>query len=391
MRQIRTLDGSQWLLAGVSFISSLGIAVMLPLIPLYAVSLGATPTQLGLLTSAFALANAAGQLVAGVLHDRVGARVFIRGGVATYAGANALIATAASATSLIAYRSLAGVGAGVNLVATRLYLVQVADPNRLAFVNGILSAANAAGQVVGPAFGGIVAALADLRAPFLLVAATSGLALVGALFLPRPAVGSRTAAVDATGSDAPSRLFNRSALVLLAAQLLLLAGYGGFITTYAPLATQRLGWSTLEVGAVFSIFGVGSITLGPWLSHIADQTSRRNVSALGTIPVALFGLALALELPRLVLYVITFAAGGGLTAFTAAWFAMLTDASPAGRRGRTFGVVTAISQLGTVAGATVAAAVWQRAGLNAAMLTTTISISLGGAVLLLLPSKTRRE
>ena len=70
MRQIHTLDSSQWLLAAITFISSLGIAVMLPLIPLYAVSLGATPTQLGLLTSAFALANAAGRFAAGMLMDR---------------------------------------------------------------------------------------------------------------------------------------------------------------------------------------------------------------------------------------------------------------------------------------------------------------------------------
>lgn len=213
MHQIRRLDSAQWLLSGVSFISSLGIAVMLPLIPLYAVSLGATPTQLGLLTSAFALANAAGQLVAGVLLDRVGARGFIRSGIATHAGANTLIATAATAPSLIAYRSLAGVGAGVNLVATRLYLVQVADPGHLAFVNGV------------------------------------------------------------------HRCLVRAA--------------------HRPLA---------------------------------GRATRR-----------------------------------------------------------TFGVVTAISQLGTVAGAMAASAVWQRAGLNAAMLTTTISVSLGGAVLLLLPSKTRRE
>lgn len=47
---------------------------MLPLIPLYAISLGAAPFQLGLLTSAFALANAVAQFGAGLVVDRMGPR-----------------------------------------------------------------------------------------------------------------------------------------------------------------------------------------------------------------------------------------------------------------------------------------------------------------------------
>lgn len=47
MQQIKTLDAPILILTAISFVSSLGIAVMLPLIPLYAVSLGASPLQLG--------------------------------------------------------------------------------------------------------------------------------------------------------------------------------------------------------------------------------------------------------------------------------------------------------------------------------------------------------
>lgn len=74
LSQIRKLDGAILILTVVNFVSSLGIAIMLPLIPLYAISLGAAPVQLGLLTSAFALANAVAQLGAGLAVDRLGAR-----------------------------------------------------------------------------------------------------------------------------------------------------------------------------------------------------------------------------------------------------------------------------------------------------------------------------
>src|SRR3546814_1415923 len=51
------------------------------------------------------------------------------------------------------FRSLAGAGSGVAQVAERLYLTQVADRARLAFANGILSAAGSAGSVAGPTIG----------------------------------------------------------------------------------------------------------------------------------------------------------------------------------------------------------------------------------------------
>ena len=66
-------------LATISFISSLGISIMLPLLPLYALSLGASPLQLGLMTSGFAIANGVAQFASGFLMDRWGARRFVVG------------------------------------------------------------------------------------------------------------------------------------------------------------------------------------------------------------------------------------------------------------------------------------------------------------------------
>ena len=54
------------------------------------------------------------------------------------------------AFALIAFRSIAGLASGVNQVAERLYVVQAVDRARLAFANGILSAAGSAGSVFGP-------------------------------------------------------------------------------------------------------------------------------------------------------------------------------------------------------------------------------------------------
>lgn len=353
-----------WLLAGIGFISQVGISVMLPLLPLYATELGAPPFVLGLLTGLFAITNGVGQLGSGFLADRWGPRRLMSAGLALYAAMNALIATAASAGWLLAWRTSAGFGGGAMIVSERIYLTQVTEPARRAFANGIVSAGQSAGTVAGPVVGGLAAALGGLRAPFVIVALTSAIALIGTLFLPAPA---RAAAESERDTDtAPLDL--RPLGILLLANLAMLASYGGFITTYATLATGRLGWSILEVGIAFSFFGAGSILLGPWLAHLADRLGRRTVARIAPLALVGFGLALVLGLPQPVVFGIAVIAGGGLTAFSAAWYALLAESAGQRRMGRVFGIVNAGATIGIVIGSVAAAELWTRIDITAGML-----------------------
>lgn len=371
------------LLALIGFVAQVGIAVMLPLLPLFATELGASPFTLGLLTSAFAVTNGLGQLGAGLLTNRIGSRRFLSGGLALYASMNALIATAATAFWLVTWRALSGFGGGALIVSQRIYLVEVTAPERRAFANGILSAAASAGMVAGPAFGGLIAAVGGLRAPFVVVAITSGIAFVASLALPRPRDHADNGG-GGTENGAPERLAVRPIAALLLANLAMLAGYGAFITTYAPLATERLGWTTVDVGIAFSFFGAGSILLGPPLSHLADRTSRRGVAMAGTLPVALFGLSLVAGLPMGAVFAVAFVAGAGLTAYNASWYALLADVSSQQSRGRVFGIVSAISNAGIVIGATSAGILWERVDIGVAMLSGSAAILLGLVPLALL-------
>lgn len=367
------------LLALIAFVAQVGIAVMLPLLPLFATELGAEPFVLGLLTSAFAVTNGVGQLGSGLLADRYGSRRFISGGLALYSSMNALIATAASAVWLVAWRALSGFGGGALIVSERVYVTEVTPPERRAFANGILSAAASAGMVTGPAFGGLIAAVGGLRAPFVVVAVTSAIAFVASLALPHVRAQGATSANGMTEAVDAGRTDGRALVALLLANLAMMAGYGAFITTYAPFATARLDWTTVDVGLAFSFFGGGSILLGPPLAHLADRTGRRTVALLAPLPVALFGLVLVLGAERPIVWAVAFAAGAGLTAFNAAWYALLADASETRRRGRIFGIVSAISNAGIVVGATVAAQLWERVDLGVGL------ASASAAILLAIP------
>ena len=72
---------------------------------------------------------------------------------------------------------------------------------------------------------------------------------------------------------------------------------------------------------------------------------------------------------------------------SAAWFAMLADATDGGRRGRRFGLVAALSNLGIVIGATVTALVWQSTGdSGVGFVVSAVAVIVCAIALLLLPN-----
>jgi MFS family permease len=378
---LRGLDRPIAVLGAISFISQVGVSVMLPLLPVYALQLGATPRELGLMVSIFALTQTIGQLGSGFLSGWLSPRRQLPLGQAAYAGANLLIATASAAVPLIVFRAMAGFGGGLSIIAERLYIARVADRARLAFTNGVISAAGSSGSVLGPLFGGVLATI-DLRLPFIVVAVTATIAGVAAIaFLPpEPAVPPSAEAVapaaSAGGGESPSlgrRVREQLAAIRPVGMLGLWnlgfsAAYGGWITTFGPYAEDRLGLPVNQVTWIFGMFGLGSIALGPWLSRYADRTGRRRMVAFGSILVLGNLASMIVQAPLLVIFASAIIAGGGLAAANASWFALLTIATDGGRRGRSFGLVTALTNLGVIAGATLASEIWQQRGIDQALL-----------------------
>ena len=180
----RGLDRSLGLLVALAFASQLIVAMMLPIIPLFAIELGASPVVLALMVSISAVASAGGQLLGGVVSDRAGARRLLPAGLVAYGLANLVTAGLSSVAPVVALRGLSGLGSGAYIVGERLYIRQVVDRVRLAFANGLVQAAGAAGLIIGPLLGGVLADATDLRTPFVVVGIGSLIVAGVAMFLP---------------------------------------------------------------------------------------------------------------------------------------------------------------------------------------------------------------
>ena len=373
----RGLDRSLALLAGLAFASNLIVAMMLPVLPLFARELGATPRMLAAMVAISALAGAAGQLVGGFVSERVGARRLLPAGLVGYGAASLLTSIASSAVPVVALRGLSGLGSGAYLVGERLYIRQVVDRARLAFANSLVQATAAVGVVVGPLLGGALAEDGDLRSPIIAVTVLS--VVVAALALLLPSRHHRNAAAE-PAAGAPVRVDRTGLGILLVANLCFVTGYGSFITTFTPFATDALRWSTTEIGLAFALFGLGNVAGAPVLGAAADRLGRRWVGTMAMVPIVAFAAALILPAPSVVLLMLAFLAGCGVAGFTASWYALLGVATGA-RGGGLFGTVAGVSSLGIIIGALAAGELWERIDVRAAMVVTVVAMALAGLAL----------
>src|ERR1700693_3830794 len=131
-------------------------------------SLGGGVAELQWVVSAYTIAFAAFILTAGALGDRVGAKRVFMAGFAIFTAASVGCALAPDATTLIAARSIQGLGAAI-LVPNSLALLSHAygDEKRRGRAVGIWAAGASLALTAGPLVGGGVIALVRSRASFL--------------------------------------------------------------------------------------------------------------------------------------------------------------------------------------------------------------------------------
>src|SRR5512138_3587408 len=75
----------------ISFISFFGSYMRIPIVPLFATSLGASTVQVGLINAAFMLVAGALSIPSGLVSDRVGRRLPLLGGLLVLAGSSFLL------------------------------------------------------------------------------------------------------------------------------------------------------------------------------------------------------------------------------------------------------------------------------------------------------------
>src|SRR5947209_5572539 len=138
------------------FVNLVGFGIIIPLLPYYAETFGASPMTIGLLFAIFSLCQLAAAPALGDLSDRYGRRPILVFSLAGTVVSFVMLAMAHSVAMLFAARIVDGLSGG-NISTARAYVADVTEPKDRSRAYGLIGAAFGLGFIFGPALSGILA------------------------------------------------------------------------------------------------------------------------------------------------------------------------------------------------------------------------------------------
>ncbi len=361
----------------------MGVNLIAPVLPAYAVHFGVGFAVASSLLTAFAVARMSFRLMAGRLSDRHGSRVICAGGAVIQAGGAILAGFAPSMGVLLGARLIQGVGSAMFGTSVNRYLLVGTEKADLGRATAGFQAGILLGAALGPIVGGGVAERFGIFAPFYLQAGMATLlTLVSVRFVDDTSVGRS----HTTQESNPIR----SLLGLPGFKIVMFLGFGlffvraGATNVLVPaFADEVLAMSPALIGAVISLGSVVSLIAMPVAGHFADSVGRRPVAMTGAFgtaaSVALFGLTHSTA----GVAAVSALAGIGVGLASVALPTMVGDIAPSGTEGLASGVFRIANDLGWVFGPLVLGLLADAARFGWAFIAAAAPMLAGGVILAL--------
>ncbi|TAF07447.1 MAG: MFS transporter [Nostocales cyanobacterium] len=318
--------------AGLLFWSSL--ASLLPTLPLYIESIGATKQQIGIVMGSFAIGMLLFRPQVGMLADRRGRKIVLLIGMAVAAIAPLGYLVVKSLVPLMVIRAFHGISIAAFGTAYIALVGDLAPEHRRGEVIGYMSLVNPVGVALGPALGGYLQATAGYTPLFLAAAVLGGLGLLCILPIVNPPVIEKPVN---TIDDGFWQLIISPRVRIPAIVLLLIGLSLGTVHTFIALYIKSTGVD-LNPGLFFTAAAISSFSIRLVAGRASDKYGRGLF-----VTFSLVAYTLALVLIWQANSALTFLLGAfmeGAASGTAIPMisAMMTDRALPHERGRIFGV-----------------------------------------------------
>jgi len=317
-RAAATSDGSRPVLFLTVFINLLGFGIIIPLLPYYAQTYGASGLAVGLLATSFSLMQFLFTPLWGRLSDRIGRRPVLIVSLVVTGLSYVIFATANSLWVLFVSRMLAG-AAGAVLSTAQAYIADTTTPEQRTKGMGLIGAAFGIGFIFGPAIGGILSHW-GFAVPAFTAAALAAIAAVFAFFrlresLPREVRTQRRAEPrsDVTLIGALRRPRIGPVLVTFFVGTLCFAGMEAVLALFCQHA---YGLGPNHLGYLFAFVGVVAATVQlRFVGGLAKRFGERRLARAGLflIGAGFVGGGLAPPFPLFLVAMGAVAVGSGLS------------------------------------------------------------------------------
>jgi multidrug resistance protein len=334
----------------------LGLTIMIPLLPFYAVSMGASATAVGWLIGIYAACQLFSGPLLGRLSDHMGRKpLLLVSQAGTFVGF-IITAFAPSLWVLFVARAIDGCTAG-NLSLAQAYISDVTKPEERSKSFGIIGIAFGLGFLIGPAVSGFLARY-DPRYPIFAAAALSATSIL-TTYLLLPAV---TPAGAGKGSSGPggkrlslvqwgsyTEYFKQPALASKLWQFFSFAfGFSMFIGGMPLVLHSRLGFGPEQVGYTWAFAGLLGICLqGPALGRLVKRFGERALNRSGFVGYAVGYAILAFchSIPMLALATMVTSIGGLVRPTLTS---LITQATPREEQGVVLGLTQSLNSVALI-------------------------------------------
>ncbi len=344
-----------------ALILALGNGIIAPALPVYVRSFDVPFSVAALAIVLYQAGSFVCAFPTGYLLDKIGRRPILLSGPIILAISSLLIARSETFEQLLLLRFIGGAAEQMWMLARLAVITDTAAVRQRGKQITWMTALNRVGDLGGPAFGGFLAAMFDVRIPFVVYGVIVFLAIVPSFFLvkeTKPAATDHTKEGSATKSDwgvVLAALLTTQVMAFLVAQFCAnvarMGFQGGTIILYAAYAYEV---GPQQLGLMASAAGLLSLPIVFSTGPIMDRFGRKKVMVPGFFLVGLmaFGLAATTVGPApFPIFVAVYTLQLTAQSITGGTMQVLgSDLAPPTARGRFFAVWRMIANLASTVG-----------------------------------------
>ena len=364
------------------FVNLVGFGIIIPLLPFYAVTFGASPFVIGLLFAVFSLCQLVAAPLLGDLSDRRGRRPVLIFSLVGTVVSFVMLALAHTVWMLFFARIVDGLSGG-NISTARAYVADITEPKDRARAYGLIGAAFGLGFILGPALSGMLAGVSYTAPIWAAAALTLVAAIMAWLWLPET-VHRAQAGTGNPLRSLPALLHRPRIRRVLAIDFLYWLAFAIFQTTLSLFAANRFQFGPVQTGYLFAAFGLlGAIIQGGFIRLVVHRLGDKPtfLVGLGFGAVGLIAVAMAHTVPMFALALVPLAIGIGFGHPTMS--SLVSLVARGDEQGRVQGSASAVESLGRTIGP-----IWGNASLQhfgesmpyisaAALLLLTLALTVG--------------
>jgi len=247
------LDRNLIVLCVAAGIVMLGVGIVGPILPFYALSFGVSYGVACMAISIFGVARLCMDAPAGNIADKLGRKPLIVSGMVVLCVSSLIAAFAQDILQLLLARFVQGIGSALYTTTAMTLVADIAPPEKRGSYLGYYQGSFFLGAAAGPALGGFIAEFAGFRAPFFFLGTLSALGASFAGVMVRESfVKMRTAPVRGSGySNLRTTFRNRLLMLSYMAGLVTMLMMVGMRFTLMPIyGRDYLNLSYAQIGGL---------------------------------------------------------------------------------------------------------------------------------------------